>query len=66
MTRQPLCSGATGQVVERTDDVGDGLVRDVGIDLGRGHARMGEQDLHDPNVLSALEQVRGDRETAVH
>src|SRR2546423_946701 len=53
-------SGATGQMIERTDDPGDGLIRDVGVDLGSRHAGMAEQDLHDADVRPPLEQVRGE------
>ena len=53
-------SNVTGQMVERTDDFSDGLVRDVGVDLRGGDARMPEQDLHDANAGPLLEQVRGE------
>src|SRR5947209_1353988 len=48
------------QVVERADHFGDGLVRDVRIDLGRQHARMTEKHLHDTDVRPSFEQVCGE------
>lgn len=52
---------ASARSVERADDTLPSAVQDVDVDLGSGHIGMPQQFLHRANVVTGLDQMRGER-----